>query len=383
MTSYTDLELDRILDQFLGEGPGEAPDRAIDLALDRIDHVRQRRTGAAAGWARMPATARLLLAAALVIAALAVGALLIAGRTAEEPVPTQAVPTLVPSVPPSSEASPSATPLAAVTPAPVTPAMAIAIEARNRADQAITASKGPLGINDTEQTRLIQLIMDVQTELAGRSDPATALESVDAFAADAIAKTERLAEDRRVRLRSAVAALQGAVRSRPFIPEALEPGSWYTTAFMPATALIVPEGWSRNIEDSEVLVLRKGGVTLAVTKMATEATEEGIAKSLGNPPADILSPPPEAVTFPSYVGFTSGLSEGGGTLWFTESLQAFDSEPTDVVRQWVFQAGSHVVTVTLSGPPDEVAAAIPEVEAMLATMVVAQVQTAPIPVNQR
>ena len=64
MTTYTDHELDRILDQFLGEGPGEAPDRAIDLALDRIDHVRQRRTGLSAGWARMPATARLLLAAA-------------------------------------------------------------------------------------------------------------------------------------------------------------------------------------------------------------------------------------------------------------------------------------------------------------------------------
>jgi len=381
MTTYTDHELDRILDQFLGEGPGEAPDRAIDLALDRIDHVRQRRTGAAAGWARMPVTARLLLAAALVIAALAVGALLIAGRTAEEPRPTQAVPTLVPSVPPSSEPSPSTTPLAALTPAPVTPAMAIAIEARNRADQAITASKGPLGINDAEQTRLIQLIMDVQTELAGRSDPATALESVDAFAADAIAKTERLAEDRRVRLRSAVAALQGAVRSRPFVPEALAPGSWYTTAFTPATALIVPEGWSRNIEDSEVLVLRKGDLTLAVTKMGTEATETGVAKALGNPGAGALTP--AAVTFPSYVGFTSGLSKGGGTLWFTESLQAFDSAPTDVVRAWVLQAGSHVVTVFLSGPPDQVAAAIPEVEAMLATMVVGQVQTAPIPVNQR
>ena len=383
MTTYTDHELDRILDQFLGEGPGEAPDRAIDLALDRIDHVRQRRTGLSAGWARMPATARLLLAAALVIAALAVGALLIAGRTAEEPRPTQAVPTLVPSVPPSSKPSPSTTPLAALTPAPVTPAMAIAIEARNRADQAITASKGPLGINDTEQTRLIQLIMDVQTELAGRSDPATARESVDAFAADAIAKTERLAEDRRVRLRSAVAALQGAVRAQPFVPEALAPGTWYTTAFTPATALIVPEGWARNIEDSEVLVLRKGDLTLAVTKMGTEATESGVAKALGNPAPGAFSPPPAAVTFPSYVGFTSGLSKGGGTLWFTESLQAFDSAPTDIVRAWVLQAGSHVVTVFLSGPPDQVAAAIPEVEAMLATMVVGQVQTAPIPVNQR
>jgi len=383
VTTYTDLELDRILDEFFGEGPGEAPDRAIDLALDRIDHVRQRRTGVAAGWARMPAAARLLLAAALVIAALAVGALLIAGRTVDEPTPTPAVPTLVPSVVPSSEPNPSATPLAAVTPEPVTPAMAVALEARNRADQAITASKGPLGINDADQTRLIQLIDDVAAALAGRSDPSSARAVVDEFAADAIAKTERLAEDRRVRLRTAVAALQGAVRAQPFVPEALAPGTWYTTRFTPVTALTVPEGWSRNVEDSEVLVLRKGGLTLAITKMATEASEEGIAKSLGNPSADVLSPAPVAVTFPSYVGFTSGLSEGGGTLWFTESLQAFDSEPTDVVRQWVFQAGSHVITVTLSGPPDEVAAAIPEVEAMLATMVVGQVQTAPIPVNQR
>jgi len=77
------------------------------------------------------------------------------------------------------------------------------------------------------------------------------------------------------------------------------------------------------------------------------------------------------------------LREGGGTLWFTESLQAFDAAPTDVVRAWVLQAGSHVVTVFLSGPPDEVAAALPEVESILGTMVVGQALTAPIPVNQR
>ena len=375
MTTYDDRELDRILDAFLGEGPGAAPDRAIDAALDQIDHVRQRRTGVAAGWARTPAAARLLLAAALVIAALAVGALLIAGREEDGPAPTQGVPTVAPSVSASSATpspSPSGTPLAALTPAPVTPAMAVALEARNRADVAITATKGPLGITDADQTRLIQLIDDVATALDGRSDPSTAREAVDAFAADALAKTERLAEDRRVRLRSAVAALQGAVRSQPFAPEALAPGTWYTTAFTPTTGLIVPEGWSRNIEDSEVLALRKGGLTLAVTKMGTDATETGIAKALGNPKPAALSPAPTAVTFPSYVGFTSGLSKGGGTLWFTESLQAFDSAPTDVVRAWVLQAGSRVVTVFLSGPPDEVAAAIPEVEAMLSTMVVGQ-----------
>ena len=105
-----------------------------------------------------------------------------------------------------------------------------------------------------------------------------------------------------MRLRSAVAALQGAVRSQPFVPEALAPGTWYTTAFTPVTALIVPEGWSRNIEDSEVLALRKGGLTLAVTKMGTEATETGVAKALGNPGPGALSPAPAAVTFPSYIG---------------------------------------------------------------------------------
>ena len=99
----------------------------------------------------MPAAARLLVAAALVVAALAVGALLIGSRQEDGPAPTQGVPTVAPSAAAPSP-TPSATALAALTPPPVTPAMAIALEARNRADVAITASKGPLGINDADET---------------------------------------------------------------------------------------------------------------------------------------------------------------------------------------------------------------------------------------
>jgi hypothetical protein len=372
MTTYTDLELDGILDEFLGEGPNAAPDRAIDAALGRIDHVNQRGRGVSAGWAQMPTVARLLVAAALLIAAFAIGALVVGTRPDDRPAPSQAVPTAAASAFQPSTPPPSPTALSAVTPEPVTPAMALALEAAGRTDRAITATKGPLGITDADQSRLLQLIDDVKTALAGRSDPAAASDAVEALAVDVAVRTEPLAEERRARLRAAIAALRGAVAAKPFEPEELAPGTWYTTRFAPVTALTVPEGWSRNLEDAEVLALRKGGLTLAVTKIAADATAAGVAKALGNPPADSLSPAPQAVTFPSYVGATSGLSEGGGTLWFTESLQAFDAAPTDAVRAWVLQAGSRPLTIYLSGPPDEVAAAVPEVEQMLGTMVVGQ-----------
>jgi len=371
MTTFTDLELDRILDQFLGEGPASAPDRAIDAALDRIADLGQRRTPVVTRRLNMSTPVRLLLAAALVLALAAAGAAFLGSRPpgpdVVPPVESQA-PSATATASAATTAPPSATPLAAVTPRPVSPAVSVMLAAVNRADQAVTATKGPLGITDADQSRLLQLIDNVHTALDGvTTDPSVASDAVDAFATDAIARTEPLGEQYRVRLRTAVAALQGAVAAKPFVPEGLDAGTWYSSRFPPPVALTLPAGWSRGLEDSEVLALQKGKMTLAVNKMATEATAAGAAKAIGAS----LTLGPTPVTFPSYVGFTAG-ADGGGTLWFTEGLQAFDAPKGDVVRVWVLQAGAKPITVTLSGPPAEVKAALPEVEKMLGTMVVGQ-----------
>lgn len=367
MTTHTDLELDRILDAFLGEGPAAAPDRAIDAALDQIVDVRQRRSAMTVGRFQMPVSARLALVAAIILVALTAGVLFI-GSQRDVPVP---VPSPSAVVAPSA-AAPSATPLAAVTPAPLVPAMALADEAVNRADRAITASKGPQGINDADQSRLLQLLDDVRAALNGTSDPANAKDAVDAWAADAMTRTEPLAEENRARLRGAMTALQGVVGATPFVPGPLDAGAYYTITFSPATALIVPAGWSRASKDREVLILTKGNLTFAIHKTATAATEEGLFAALGRNDATDLSPQPGPVTFPSYTGVAAGQHNGGGTLWFDERSNAYDPRPTDDIRIWVLQAGSKVITAELVGAPADVKAALAAVEQMLATMVVAQ-----------
>ena len=365
MTTYTDRELDRILDAFLGEGPGAAPDRAIDAALDRVDHVRQRRRGPLAGWV---ADARRRAAAPRCRAR---------DRRARRrraahrqpagggPAPTQGVPTVAPSVR-RAEPTPSATPLAALTPAPVTPAMAIAIEARNRADDGDHRIQGPPGDQrrrpdpaDPAHRRCGDRAQRPVGPVDGPRRPSTRSPRTRSRRRNGSPRTGGCACAPRWP-RSRAPSARSRSSPRPSRPAAgTRPRSRRRP---PSSSPRAGHGTSRTARSSS---LRKGDLTLAVTKMGTEATETGVAKALGNPAPGALSPAPAAVTFPSYVGFTSGLSEGGGTLWFTESLQAFDSAPTDVVRAWVLQAGSHVVTVFLSGPPDQVAAALPEVESML------------------
>ncbi len=167
-------------------------------------------------------------------------------------------------------------------------------------------------------------------------------------------------------------ALQAIVGVAPFVPGPMEAGAYYTLTFPPATALIVPAGWTLGTEDREVLMLRKGNLTFAIHKTATDATVAGLLAALGRNDATDLSPQPAPFTFPSYTGITAGQHNGGGTLWFDERSNAYDARPTDDIRIWVIRAGTHVITAELVGAPVDVTAASSEVEQMLGTMVVAQ-----------
>ena len=128
----------------------------------------------------------------------------------------------------------------------------------------------------------------------------------------------------------------------------------------------MPAGWSKFVDDSEVVALRHGDVVLAFNHAASSATAEGVAnaaayRSVADFPGDIA-----AVTIgAAYNGFV-GQAPPLATLWYTAGLQAFDPKPGDEVRVWAVAVQDRGnFTVELSGPPDQIADVLPEVEAML------------------
>ena len=371
MTANPDL--DRILDRFLGEGPSSAPDLAIEAALDRVLNTSQRRRPLFSWSAHMPVPVRVAFAVALLVALLGLGVLLVGGR-GPEPVPapaatpSPAATVATPSTTPS--ATPPATPVAAVTPPPVAASVAVVNAAVSRLDQALGASRGPTGLSLEDQNRLLQLLDGVREALDGALTPAGAAPAVDALATEVQKRSGILPTDIRARLLADMATLQGAVGAVPVPSGALPAGTYLSTAFSPAIAFTVPEGWSRGIEDKQVLVLRKGDVQVAFNSMGPEASEAGVGLALGRRDPATLDLPPEPVTLHSYPGFVAGFDGGGGTLWFTDGLQPFDARLDDAVRAWVLQAGPRPVTAHLVGPGKAVAAVQDEVEAMLGSLVV-------------
>ena len=380
MTTYTDRQLDQILDQFLGEGPAAAPERAIDGALVQIEGERQRRSPIVPERFHMSMPVRLLLAAVLTLAILGAGALFIGSRPSDPTV----VPEPSPSASPAASASPTDAPSPDATPgsspaasqAAVSPAIALSQAALQRVDAAIEAAKGAGGPVSTDQTRLFRLTDEIRTPLGERNlaGGLTAFEPLQTAAAEVAATLD---EATGAGLRTAVATLGGVLRAAPFPAGDVPAGTYHASIYTPTIAVTLPDGWSRGLEDSEVLTLRKGGVTLAFTRMATATSAVGLAKALGASDPASLDHPPAAVTLPSYSGFAAGFDGGGGTLWLTESLQAFDAAPTDAVRSWALDVRGRPVTVDVVGPPAEVEAVLPEVEAMLGSLVASDSAVSP------
>ena len=362
MTDRRELDLDRILGSFFDPGPMQAPDRILRDALADIGRTPQHRP--LATWrAHMSRTMKIAIAAILAIGLIATGILYVGNQSKPAPLPS-ASPTPTGSAEATRTLAASEAPTPSVAPSPAVSALTLAKSARNRVDKAITAARTPSGISQEEQNFLLQRVDDIAMRLDGGDlvgAQATLQEMADRVELASFAPG--LDDAPRTRLRQAIASLDRMLVSMPFTPADLPPGTWYSSTFTPVVAITLPSGWARQIEDREVLALKKGGVTLAFDHMAAAATADGLVAAAPAPPIA----PPIAGTLGQFPAFSSSLS-GGGTLWFTEGLLAYDSAAGSEVRMWVVDLGGKVLTIHLDGPPAELKALLPEIDAMLSTL---------------
>jgi len=366
MNSRRTLDLDRVLDAFLAEGPGQAPDRVLFGALDEVATMPQRRPLLGAWRRRMTPTLRLALAAALLIAALGAGAIYI-GNQAPPPLPSP-----TPTAGPVGSPSAATTEEPAVTPGPTpvpTPAVSVATlvnSAMSRVDSAITAARSPVGFTVDDQSQLLRLADSVR-ELVDLGDVAGAVTAWQALSTTVDELGAKLQDEPRIRLQGAVAVAGRMLEATELVSGPLEARTYFATGFTPVVVVTFAEGWSRVIQDREVVAFEKGNVTLAFDHTAAAVGADDAAKAVGLQAAADLEGGAVAVTLGRFAGF-SGVSSGAATLWFTDSSQAYDSAPGSAIHVWVVDVGGRPLTIHLDGPPAEIEAQLAEVEAMLATL---------------
>ena len=305
---------------------------------------------------------RVAIAAALAIRLIIAGVLFVGNQPNPAPLPSTSP---LPSASGEATGSPvtSSSPTPSVAPSPAVSALSLSKAARNRVDKAITAARTPTGISQGEQNFLLQRVDDIALSLDSGDLSGAAVPLQDLAARVELASfAPGLDPAARSRLQQAIASLARMVVAMPFTSADLPAGMWYSSTFTPVVAITLPSGWSREIEDHEVLALHKGGVTLAFDHVAAMATAEGLVAAAGA----TLVAAPTADTVARFTGFSGVL--GGGTLLFTEGLLAHDAGPGSEVRMWALDLGGKVLTIHLDGPPAELRALLPEVDAALATL---------------
>lgn len=116
----------------------------------------------------------------------------------------------------------------------------------------------------------------------------------------------------------------------------------------------MPDGWSRGTADREVLVLKKGDVTVGFSHSVTPAT------------AEALGPGASETTVAGLTAFTI-VRQGERHLWYTDGQIEFASSPGDTTQTWVFGVGSQAVTVDIAVQAAGFDAAVEEFEPILQT----------------
>ena len=170
-------------------------------------------------------------------------------------------------------------------------------------------------------------------------------------------------------LRDAVGALNNALNASAIPTGAIPPGSYVSSFFArPYVALALGDGWTRYLDDGEVLAFHRGKTTLAFHHTATAATSAAMVTAVGQGGNGEFTLPPTPVTIGAYTGLV-GQTPVAATLWYDAALNAYDPAPGDVVRIWVLTVERRTLTIELLGPPAEVAGELPAVERILATFV--------------
>jgi len=151
----------------------------------------------------------------------------------------------------------------------------------------------------------------------------------------------------------------------------LEAGTYASSVFSPTITLTLPAGWTRRVDDGELLWLSKGSTDLAFHFMAAEVSPDGVAKAMGIAKgASALPVPPQAVTFGSAAGFSAerpGVGTGIETVFFKPGLNPYDMARGTRLKAWVLDGG-RPVTVSLVAPEAQYDSAVAEVEKILVTL---------------
>jgi hypothetical protein len=141
---------------------------------------------------------------------------------------------------------------------------------------------------------------------------------------------------------------------------ALAAGTYHSTRFSPAVVITVPDGWRLEVEDSEVLVIKRDNLELAFTHNAATVSAAGAN--------DLAAGTPTSVTLGLYQGFKSGPADGMRFIFLTETGSGPRPVAGSLTWGWVVDVHGRALSIQLNGPGDEATAALPEVEAILATL---------------
>lgn len=358
-------DVERVLDAFLADGPTAVPDRAIEAALDRVAVLGQRRRPLRLTLHARQATLRLLLAAALAIVTLLAG-LAIVGTQPPKPQPTFG---------PSPDVSPRTSPASSA--AAADPYRLTISRAINQLDHAAGAAESSLAISGADNSALLQFVdgMSGYLDVGDLASVRRLLGELEAKVA-AMAPSLDAGGPTAAAIRRTVATLDHAVNAQPLTSGPLSPGPYRSTTFEPIVVVDLPAGWSRRAEDSEALALLKGNVSLAFSHSSAAVTPDvphagacwHLAPAASCLPPDVVGPP--AATAPGgYSGWvTHTVARVPMAIWSTAALQSqftYVAPAGDDIWTWVVDARGTPLTIDLSGPPGEVAAVLPEVEAML------------------
>ena len=369
-------DLDLVLDAFLADGPTAAPDRALDGALGRVAVLGQRPRPLTMTLSGRPLGLRLAFAAALLALALVLAGIAVVGNR----------PTLPPSSPspgPSGLAStPRASPLASSV-AGADPYTLVIRAALNQVDHATGAAQSAQAISGDESYAVIQFV-DGMTAYLDVADSA----NVQRLLGELENKVARMRAEldaggtAGAALRRTVTTLGNTIRARPLASGVLAAGPYHSSTFSQTVVVTLPAGWTRRAEDSEVVALQKGSVSLAFShSTATVSPDFPHAGACWHLAPESSCPPPEiagpaVATAPG--GYSGWLTRATATvpmaIWSSAALQSqftYVTAAGDEILTWVVDVRGQPLTIDLTGPPADVAAVLPEVETMLEDVLVA------------